>query len=248
MALSAFIRSLLVNEPFGSNLFPPRSAPTKKAIVDGRTAGLRVLARYISELTFLREGDAGRPVVPFVVKEDDIHIEWPDQEEDLVYPSMAFVQVEDGEYQPIGLTALILEETRDKFGNGTVLQQQSQYVETLSLECHASLKPERRAMRIGLEEALVPTEQMYGIRFRMPAYYDQIVTFSLGAIRLDDSPDAARHRRVARLSLEMTYNVVALVNYAELRPMVNVNTDVDEATGVEVVIDPNKLNNVMNPP
>lgn len=233
--VSAAVRKLIQGTPFGE-VYPPRPRP-KQALDDGRTAALRILKRYISELTFRRRGMKFGPPIPFKVRADNIHIEWPDYEVINEYPSIVFKQINQGDYEAIGLTAYTQEETRDKFGYGTVVQQQSEYVEEFALEIHASLKPERRALVKGLEEALVPTEQMYGIRFRMPDYYDQTVRFTLNGRMLEETPDSAKHRRVATLKIEMSYVVASLVRYETLKPTVAVVVDIDESTGTEVVLD-----------
>ncbi len=203
--ISNYIRGLFVNLPFGVT-YPPRTQ-SRSAVDDGRTAALRVLKRYISELTFTRANNTeGLPPIAFRIREDAIHIEAADHEKEEEFPSVAFVQTEDGKYEPIGLTAL------------------------------------------GLEQALIPTEQAYGVRFRMPTYYNQVATFSLASRRLDEGADAARHRRQARISVELTYNVVVLVNVAELRPIVQINVDVDESTGEEVILHIGDDNTEVMPP
>lgn len=246
-SVSSYLRSLFVGTPFGVTY--PKRPPPRSAVVDGRTAGLEVLKSYVSELTFFRPGTTktSRPI-PFQIRLDDVHVEAADHEQDEKFPSISFIQVQDGTYNPIGLTALTLEDTRDKYGVGSVLVQQSQYVENVAIEVFASLKPERRAIIKGLEEALVPTDYLYGIRFSMPEYYDQVATFSLVSRKLDEGPDVARHRRMGNLVVEMTYNVVALVNYVEFRPILQIDVDVDGATEQEVVLDPNDPNTRIMPP
>lgn len=243
MSFPAQLRSLLVGSPFGE-VFPARPTPPRPTN-DGRTAALEILKRYISLLTFRRAGAIGGPPIPFRIASENIHIEYPDHEVTYEQPSVVFMQTEDGIYEPIGLTSAIDEETFGVYAPGTVVQTQSEYTENFILEAHAALKPERRAMVVGLESALVPTEQMYGIRFRMPAYFNQHVCFSLSARRFNEEPDAARHRRIAQMKIEMRYNVVALVNAVTMRPVVKVNTDVDINTGEAVVLDPKNPNTHM---
>lgn len=235
MSFPASLRSLLVGTPFGE-VYPGRVAPPPPT-QDGRTAALEILKRYIGLLTFRRAGAVGGPPIPFKIAAQNIHIEWPDHEVDRETPSVVFLQTEDGMYDAIGLTAAVDEETKDVYAPGTVLQTQSEYRETFTLEVHASLKPERRAIVVGLEQAMTPTEQMYGIRFRMPAYFDQHVCFTLNSRRFNEDPDSARHRRVAQLKIEMRYNVVALINVVTMRPLIKVNTDVDQDTGEAVTLD-----------
>jgi hypothetical protein len=229
------VGALLQGTPFGE-IFPPKQNPDFLAI-DGRTAAMRVLRKYISFLQFFRAGDKGQPPIPFQIPIDDIHIEWPDNEVDMRFPSIVFLSQGRANYDAIGLGTNLLEQTADRFGAGTVLQVQSEYTENFAIEIWASKKPERRAILAGLEVALTPTEQMYGIRFTVPEYYDQVCRFTLMDREIFDEPDGALNRRRARLYLEMTINMVALVNYRRIEPMMKTEVDVDEDTGVPVDVD-----------
>ncbi len=218
--------SLIQGQPFGF-VFPPRP-PIQFPPIDPRTVALRILMQYISELTFYRPGaESGtkREVapIPFAIPESSLFVEMPDGVVDLPLPCIVAKDVEGGDYGIIGLTSFIEESTRDKFGPGTALQVQSEYQEEVTLEIWASKKPERRAILAGLECALVPTEQMAGIRFLMPDYYDQPVCFTLDrSTRLDDA-GSANNRRVATMELEMRFNVVRPVNVVTMLPILDVS-------------------------
>ena len=222
MGISDRIRKLLVGDPFG-DVYPERLQPVV-SVLDGRTVAMRILADYMSELTFYRSGGVGKMPVPFQIARKNIHVEaFPDYEEDLVFPSIAFLPGR-GEYVPIGLTAFIEEASRDVYAPGTALQWMSEYTETFTIELWASQKPERRALVAGLEQALVPTAQLFGIRFQMPDYYQQLVCFTLnGRTNIDDN-DSAKNRRRAHMEVEIRYNVVALVNVSELNPLPVIDT------------------------
>lgn len=231
------IRSLLFGTPFGA-IFPPAQNPASGE-VDGRTHALRILRSYIAELTFRRSGDfdkatgkRGAPV-EFRIPEGDVYVEWPDNEDDLRFPSVALLATAPAIYASIGLTPRHEEETRDVYGPGTVLYWISEYTETISLEVWTSSRAERRAIKAGLEFALVPVEQMYGIRFRMPDYFDELVCFTLQGVEVIDDETAARNRRRLRMSVEMRFNMVALANYAVLTPFVGLEI------GPTVETDPN---------
>ena len=214
--------------PFG-DVWPKRTAPPALPF-DGRTCALTMLRKYISELTFNFPGDydatTGKygPPNPFSIPEDSIHIEMADGMEPAGTPSIAFSPAE-GKYEPIGLTAFLDESTRDKFGVGTVIQWQSEYTETFTLELWASSIAQRRSIIAGLESGLTPTEQMYGIRFRMPDYYMETVCFTPNSRTNIDDGDAARGRLKAQFKIEMRFNIVALVNCTSLMPSVVVDPD-----------------------
>lgn len=210
-------KSLLQGNPFGQ-VWPPRPAPPLPA-VDARTTALRVLADYISELTFNRVMEETSKPEGFQIKREHIFVEQPDNVQNLPFPSVVFVPG-PGDYSPIGLTAFIDESTADKYAPGTALQEQSEYVETVTIEVWANTRAMRRCIVAGLEVALVPTEQMYGIRFRMPDYFNQTVCFSLNTSMRVDDPEAVRNRRWAHLMVEMRFDMVALVNVSKFKPFV----------------------------
>lgn len=232
------LRDLIFGTPFGET-WPIKENPPPPT-VDGRTHALRILKRYISELIFYRTGewreDLGKygPAVKFQIPAKNIHVEWPDHEEELVFPSIAFVQNKPATYEVIGLNGYVEEDTRDVYQTGTVLQWMSEWTEEIAIEIWASKKAERRAILSGLEIALSPTEQMYGIRFRMPDYFNELVCFSLQSREMADSADSMRDRRTARLIVEMRFNVVALVNYNALNMTARFDVDVNQNDNTEI--------------
>jgi hypothetical protein len=226
-------RDLLMGWPFG--FVKPDRPPIALPAVDGRTIALSILADYIGELTFRRPGAKGAPPIAYNIDRKHIHIEQPHRDVDLQFPSIV-VRPGEGDYNAIGLTSYIDEATEDKYGKGTVVQEQSEYQETITLECWAEEVPQRRSMVAGLEVAMVPTEQLSGLRFRMPRYFDRTVTFTLNSGSRPDDPDAARARRWALLQIEMRFHVCSLCYYGPLivQPDVQVlPTDVEFELAVE---------------
>lgn len=232
------LRRLLFGTPFGE-VFPPRSPP-KPLSTDGRTAALHVLRDYVTNLTFYRAMAQGQPPQAFQIDPANFHIEWPDSTVDMVAPSISVIHSR-GRYDTIGLVSYVEEDTRDVYGQGTVLQWQMEYIETINLEINVSKKSERRAIIAGLEIAFSPTEQMSGLRFTMPEYFDELVCFVINKRELMDDGDSARNRRRAQIEIEMRHNIVALVNYVQIVPSLEVNVDIDQGTGIAVDLsqDPN---------
>lgn len=236
--LPASLRNIIFGNPWGET-FPPKPNPPPLSF-DGRTVALRILRDYITNLDFFLPMGPHLPPKKFKILPQNFQIEWPDHEFDVVFP-MAVVVSAPARYDSIGLTAYIEEKTRDVYQKGTVLQWQSEYTETIMLELWASKKAERRSMLAGIETALTPTEQMYGLRFRMPDYFNELVCFTLNGRELLDDPMSAKDRRRVRLMIEMRFNIVALVNYQTLVPIITTNTDVVQPSGIAVDLtsDPN---------
>lgn len=234
--LSDAMYRLLQGTPWGAVGFPPRPNPPPPA-ADGRTACLRILRRFISELTFFREGDVDRATgkrgspIPFQLPLRDIHIEWPDNETDLVFPSIIFLSGGTATYDTIGFVSYVEEATRDIYAPGTVIAWMGEYVENLIIEIWTAKKAERRAILAGLEAAMSPTEQMYGLRFRVPEYFNQLVSYSLDTREIADEPDSALNRRRARLNVDMRFTQVSLVNYTPVIVEAAVAVDADPQTG-----------------
>jgi hypothetical protein len=235
MTIPSQLRSITFGTPWGE-VYPPKAAPPASLLsIDGRTAALHILRDYVTNLTFYRFMGANVPPKPFQIPPSHFYIEWPDSTEDMVLPSMAIVHSR-ADYDVIGLVSYVEENTRDVYAPGTVLQWQAEYVETINLEIWTSKQSERRAIMAGLEVSFSPTEQMSGVRFMMPEYFNELVCFTMMRREIMDEPDSAKNRRKAQLELQMRFNIVTLVNYNEFAPVVKVNTDVDMDTQVPVTL------------
>ena len=216
--------------------YPVRPAPQPLS-VDGRTIALQTLAQYIANITFYRPGDAvGGPPIPFSIPESSFFIEMPDDKQSMPFPAIAVVN-DVANYDVIGLTSYVEEDSLDVFGRGTVVQWQSEYVENIQLEVWCNMKAERRAILGGIETAMSPTEQQSGMRFHMPTYFNQLVCFTLNNRKVIDEPDSLRKRRRATLGIEMRFNIVRLINAVTMQPTVTTSLDV-AADGTAVVLPP----------
>lgn len=238
--LSPDLRSLIQGDPWGRG-WPAKQNPPPLA-VDGRTVALKLLRRYLSELSFYRTGALGvdgkfGAAVPFKIPKESIHIGWPDYEQEMQFPSVVLLH-QPGNYNAIGLNNYVQEETHNRYAPNTVVQWMSEYQENVILEIWANKRAELRSLLAGIEVALSPTETMYGLRFRMPDYYDQLVCFTPGPRTEFDEPDSARNRRRARIEVEMRYTVVALVGVEfPIQAAVQLQVDVDPDYNTSVVVD-----------
>jgi len=189
---------------------------------DARTAAMRVLKDYFAELTFWRTGGVCQPPIPFKVHPDAIYIGQPDNDVDLQLPVIMFDHAEE-EYNGFGFTPDVIESTRDVYQFGTVLLHHYTQQEEFIIEVWSAKQPERRALVAGLQTAFMPSDEYYGLRFRLPEYFDQPVVFTpMSNMRIDD--EAIRGRRIFKMKVEYRIEVVTLVAYAELNPQAVVNT------------------------
>jgi hypothetical protein len=249
-SISSALRRIVIGTPWG-RVVPTRSDP-RQPPEDGRTAALRSLSRYLAEVTFFRAGARSGPSIPFRVPRESIHIEWADYEVPDEYPALVMLQQNEGSYEAdvdyLGPSS-IDDETRDVFGPGTALVIGPDYNETFVIEAHSALKPERRSLIAGLERALLsPMQDGFGVRLLMPDYFNLPVDFLPLGRRIDESPDSARNRRIARLTVQMFFPTALLVNVVTMRPVVKVSVDVDVDTGLAVVLDVNDSNTVVHQP
>ncbi len=253
------VLDLVFGDPWGSVW--PKRAPVPAALqqVDGRTVALRVLRDYVCALVFYLPGEVtpgarkAGPPIPFQVRPENFHIEWQRVEADNFKMPCVVVEGSRGDYDAIGLVSYVEEETRDRYAPGTVLQWQAEYVETINLELWASEEPALRSMLAGIETAISPTEQMSGLRFRMPDYYDELVCFTLNRRENYGEADASKGRRRAQVEVEMRFNVVALVDALPLQVQTNVEVNVDNDTGLPIDLSPvpkapNSVASARNPP
>src|SRR6266850_962189 len=231
--LPSDLAKLLQGTPFGEK-FPPQPNPPVPSR-DGRTVALELLGEYVSSLRFFRPGARGFPPIPFSVAPEHFHVDWPESTATLRTAECACA-VLPGKvtYETIGLTNYVLEETRDAYQRGTVAMWMGCHAESLQLEFWCATAPHARSIKAGFEVAMSPVEQMAGIRFAMPRYFGQLVTFSLDGCQIQSDEMSGRGRRRVRFDVSMRYNTTQLVNSVTLVPQVQVETDVDPQTGAPV--------------
>lgn len=226
----------LLTPPNGGSFFgdvqPRREVLPLPPLVDGRTAGLRTLRKYLQEIVFYRAGGRDKssgaelPPIAFRLPERDVHVEWPDSPENVNLPALAFLSTEPAQLDSIGMTPHVDEGSEDEHAPGTVLVWLYEHTEYFNIEVWAETKAQRRALVIGLEQAFSPLDYMCGLRFKMPDYYGQLVAFSLETKELVDDELATKNRRRARFRVLMRFHVVALYPVSKLEP--STRLDVDE--------------------
>lgn len=228
MGIITFLSNVVLGERWDS-VYPKRSPPETPP-QDGRTVALSLLAEYITKLEFYRPGGLNEAPIKFVVDSRNIYVEWPDNEqwaEPSNFPAVTLLPSGRIKYEAINLTPTMIEDSEDKYGAGTALVLQNDHIETIVVEIMTPNRPERRALKSGLEIAFSPSEDVYGLRLLMRRYFDRIVMFTLTEGEVIDDENAVRNRRRLRIYLEMRHNVVQLVNRETLVPMVGVSVGGD---------------------
>jgi hypothetical protein len=196
----------------------PLVQPTPPFAGDARTAGLQALAEYISELTFYKAGEPGKPPVPFQIPIDNIYVEQPDNEEDLCMPSIAFMPA--GGEANMDWLGHYDETSVDEFGKDTVLYVKGEHIEFINLHIYTQFRADRRAIIGGLQSALVPVEEIWGFTLVCPNYYRQTVSIAPMGVTIQDGDGSANNRREAMFRIDMRINVVALTNYRNIMPLI----------------------------
>lgn len=236
MKLSKEVLDTLQGAPFGEEDGVPN--PPFLA-TDGRTECLRVLKRYFQDLEFVRTGgkdfnNKKLPDINFQIPARDILIDWPDNEEALNFPSIVMLPGK-GDYETLGFGLVMDEDTVDKYGQGTVVVAVSEYVEIFTIEIWGAKLAEIRSIRSGLESAMSPTEGMYGIRFKVPNYFGQLVLFTIEDCTTTADEMSAKNQRRAQISVEMNFQVSYLANVHNLQVAIQTSFDANETAPYTIV-------------
>lgn len=203
---------------FGNSLTSPTIDPRA---VTGRKAALSMLRDYIAFLQFARP-DKNGGIIKFQIPKTSIFLEPPGKPTDLTFPSIVF-RAGACELEQIG--NFYLEETRDVYAADTCLYKIGEYEEHFTIECWAEEPAQRMGIAATLETALSPVEELFGLRFALPDYYNEPVEFYLESVNYTDDPDAVRSRRWVDIGMEMRFEVVKLVDTVELDPQLQFYVD-----------------------
>ena len=209
----------LVGTLFGNVITDPVLPVLPPVAVPGRKVALNMLRQYISELSFARP-DKNGAIIAYSIPITAIYTEQPKNVTDLVFPSIV---IRAGEGTIAQLGTFLDESSKDDFGDGTCLQVIGEWVEEISLECWAEEAPQRASMLATIEPALASIEEMFGLRFVLPDYYNETVEFDYRGSSNPDDADSARNRRWADIRIGMRFNLVKLVRYVDIDIMTTVD-------------------------
>lgn len=198
----------------------PRNKPRPLPAYDPRTHALQRFREFLAALEWLRPGNIGEPDVPYRIPLDDIYTDQPDDPASLNFPSLAFLPAR-GLHDQYNLgPSDLLEETHDRFGRGTVLLRQGEYIETFMIEAWGSHVVERRSILAGVEAILRLNQRSNALQLSLPDYYCQVASFSLIDSQYIDDPDVVRGRRRGQIAVELRVPEVLLVDAITMRPSI----------------------------
>ena len=205
-------------------------APNTVTPPSARSVALKQLFDYIAELTFYRADRNGRSIA-FQIHRHAMYEEWPDNEVELELPCLAIVPGK-GEYIATGFGPWEDLSTFNTYGEGTVVQALgTDFSELMMLEVWGASKGERRAVLTGMEAAFSPIEDQFGLKLKLPNYYDEIAYFTPNSSSIVDDANSARNRRVGRMEVLFRIPLLRLITAVKMDNRVVVQVTVQ--TGVE---------------
>lgn len=206
----------------------PTQSPPLSGHYAARDRALTRLLDYLAEVTWRHTGTTkdGEPI-EFKIRRCNMFLEQPESEIKMSFPTIAVLQNRNA---PINQTIgppTILEETRDRYGKGTVLVQVDELSEEVVLDCWFETRAQRRAIHAGMEGGVLHTNQG-PLYLTLPKYFDRIVSFQFQAAQRFDGDSAIRNRRELQITVSMRMECVFLVLMNELDPRMMLLTDEDD--------------------
>lgn len=102
----------------------------------------------------------------------------------------------------------------------------TEFEQEMQVELWASDPKERAYLSAMIEEALNPTDWMYGVRLVLPFYHGTTATFELkGCQYLDNADDSVNRYRKALFTVEATITVYRLLSLPDSRPVLRLDVD-----------------------
>lgn len=203
--------------------------------IDPRNAAALVLRDYLASLEFRRwGGDA--PDTLFKLRH--VHEEWPEPSVELDYPVASIVDSGNTPMDAHALVPTCLEETRDVFGEGTVLWKLAEASIMFQIDFFTDDAPTREAIAAALPSAFNPDiDERAGVILRGSChYYDRSIRATLeGFRRMDYEGSIYPRERRLMTQVRCDLDVVSLRCYTVFSPRVNV-----VAVGPEVVVGKNQ--------
>jgi hypothetical protein len=172
---------------------------TNRHETDARTALTLGLAMYLRGLEF--DGGAGR-ILAFGNR---VFESYADPEVQAAFPSALVSSDTPGTYDSSRLTP---GEPVDRVqsNEGNALVSTSEFVMDMVIDIWATESRSRMALVAGMEQALSPTDWMYGLRLDLPFYFGARAGYELTSVQYIDSEESAT-RRYRRASMVVSGRV-----------------------------------------
>lgn len=127
------------------------------------------------------------------VKMTTIYIDWPPNEAEMLPATATILEADDQDFGDEVSAARYLEDTADKFGEGTVLFRQAFSTVKLAVHMTFAHRDDRRAFRAELEDWLSePQTDRMGRSVNVAAYYGAQVRIGLVSLMNRDDGDKAQ--------------------------------------------------------
>jgi hypothetical protein len=172
---------------------------TNRHETDARTALTRGLAMYLRGLEF--DGGAGR-ILAFGNRVFD---SYADPEVQAAFPSALVSSDTPGTYDASRLTPGEPVDRVQAF-EGNAIYATSEFVMDMVIDIWATEPRSRMALVAGMEQALSPTDWMYGLRLDLPFYFGARAGYELQSVQYIDSEESAT-RRYRRASMVVSGRV-----------------------------------------
>ena len=184
---------------------------------DGREIALAALRKYLAAIPF---ADPEKASETLRIEEKDIHAEWAADGQEPALPAAGVVSAPaDLDFEYLG-GQIYLDDTLDKYGQGTALVFFGYHTEDLVIEVWCRDVPQRRAVVAGLKLAFWASDGRGSIDLVLDKYYDRSARFWLHKAWVPDEPEGLRGgRRRALLTVRLQVPEVLLVDAGSMRPI-----------------------------
>lgn len=183
---------------------------TDRRETDARTAILRGLSEYLSQLTYVAEG--GREI-----SFKNVFDSWAEPEDEAVYPSAVVRSDAEGKYDDSSLSITV--NSKIRVPDGRFVVSPCEYVLDIMIIMWATDPIERSDIFQMVEDAMNPVDYMYGFKLELPFYFNARAQYELMSGTYDDAPDSALQRyRRGSMSVRANVPVVRLVELPGAKP------------------------------
>lgn len=147
--------------------------------------------------------------------------DWPEAEDEAVYPALTVVPEGDGEYAASSLTPVLDAKNRLQAPDGRWPFHSAELTQPLRLEVHCNDPRARQGLSMLIEDAFAPVDWMTGFKLKLPFYFGAHAHYEPLGIGLPDTPEAAQERaRVVYFRFSANVSVIVLRAYPGFRPQI----------------------------